>query len=177
MDEAAVDCMIIDYLEQAMEIGYNPSTDPDRNLAPEREAVFRLFLWSKMIVLATVLRQLAGIKDAAWRDRLNKLVLIHMPENQILAGEVQTIESRTKELLIFHGDTFDCRIVAEAESIEASALLSFDHKLRKRLSSHTTLPLLAPSEYWERLAILRGTPPTWTPAPSNPMSHETWWHW
>ena len=177
MGAAAVDSMIIDYLEQAMDLGYNPTTDLDRALAPEREAVFRLFLWAEMTVLPTVLSQVAATKDSAWRRTLEKLVLIHLPEAQVPAAAMPTIETRAQELLPYHGDAFDCRIVAEAESIAAAALLSFDHHLRKRLGAHTALPLLAPSEYWAWLAIPRGTTPRWTPAPSNPLSQETWWHW
>lgn len=177
MDTAAIDSMIVDYLEQAMELGYNPKQDPDQCLAPEREAVFRLFLWSELIVPGAVLCQLEEIKDVVWRDKLKKLVLVHMGEALIPPEYESAIEARTEELNKYHSDTFDCWIVAEAETIGASAFLSFDHKLRKRLNTIINMPLLTPSEYWEKIAIPRGTQPKWIPAPSNPMSRETWWKW
>ncbi len=177
MNAAAVDSMIVDYLVQAMDAGYDPATDPDHALAPEREAVFRLFLWAEMTVPPTVLPQLAATKDSGWRGRLERLVLIHLPEAQISAAAMSAIEARTRVLLPFHCDALDCRIVAEAESIGAAALLSFDHRLRKHLGAHATLSLVTPSKYWAQLAIPRGTWPRWTPASSNPMSQETWWYW
>lgn len=177
MSAAAVDSMIVDYLVQGMSVGYDPATDPERALASEREAVFRLFLWAEVTVLPTVLKQLVATKDPAWRDRLERLVLIHLPEAQIPPGAFPAIETRTQALLPFHSDALDCRIVAEAESVGTAALLSFDHRLRKRLGPNTRLPLVTPSQYWARLAIPHGTQPRWTPASSNPMSHESWWHW
>ena len=67
-----MDSMIVDYLVQAMDIGYNPSADPDQDLATERVAAFRLFLWNDMTVLPTVLSQLAATRDSAWRHRLER---------------------------------------------------------------------------------------------------------
>jgi hypothetical protein len=177
MTAAAVDSMIADYLVQAMHVGYNPATDPDGALAAEREAAFRLFLWAEMTVPPTVLVQLSDTNDRTWRDTLERVVLIHLPEAQIPPASLPWIQSRTQALVGFHVDAFDCRIVAEAETIRAAALLTFDHRLRKHLNSHATLPIITPSEYWARLAIPRGTPPLWAPSPSNPVSGETWWHW
>jgi hypothetical protein len=177
MSTAAVDSMIVDYLVHAMEIGYNPSADPDQVLATERVAAFRLFLWNDLTVLPTVLSQLAATRDPTWRYRLEQLVLIHLPEAQIPARAMPALEARATVLAAHHRDDLDCRIVAEAEWIQAASLVSFDHRLRKRLGNHTALPLVTPSEYWEQLAIPRGMPPRWAPAPSNPMSLETWWHW
>lgn len=177
MNTAAIDAMIVDYLLQAMATGYSPSADPDQALATERVAAFRLFLWNDLMVPPTVLSQLAATRDPTWRRSLERLVLIHLPEAQVPARAVPVLEARTTALATHHRDDLDCRIVAEAEFIGAAALLSFDHWLRKHLGVHATLPLVTPSEYWEQLAIPPGTPPRWTPAPSNPISHETWWHW
>ena len=169
--------MIVDYLIQAMDVGYNPATDPDNILAVERVAVFRLFLWADLIVTPTVLKQLAASKNSAWRDRLERLVLIHLPEAQIPASAFSAINDKVQNLQSFHCDSLDCRILAEAESIGANTLLSFDHQLRRRLKAQTTLSLCRPSDYWNWLAIRPGTRPKWAPALSNPISRETWWLW
>jgi hypothetical protein len=177
MKIAAVDAMIVDYLAQAMDGGCRSPVEDSGSLGTERLAAFRLFLWSDMAVLPTALKQLAEIKDLAWCRRLERLLLFQLPEAQIPDSAQWAIDVRASVLAQHHSCPADCRIVAEAESIGAAALLTFDHKLRKHLIPHATLPLVTPSEYWATLAIPRGEASRWVPEGSNPLSRETWWHW
>lgn len=177
MNPAAIDTMVVDYLVQAMSAGYNPVADHDLTLAKERVAAFRLFLWDSLMILPTVLKQIEATGDASRRQKLENLVIIHLLEAQVPVEAVLGIETRAKALAKYHSDINDCRIIAEAEYAQAEVLLSFDHRLIRRLCKYTHIPLGTPSEYWDRLAIPRGTPPKWTPVSRNPLSREKWWLW
>lgn len=177
MDLIAIDSMIVHYLVQAMSEGYNPTDDPNDHLRLERVAAFQLFLWSELNIPPTVVDQLSAAQDANLRARLERLVILHLGEPHLPSASVLAMLQRVVALQGFHSDEGDCRIVAESEVIGASALLSFDHRLRRRLAPHTALQLLTPSDYWERLEIPRGTPPRWSPAPNNPMGKMNWWNW
>jgi len=176
MSFIAIDSMIVDYLVQAMDQGYDPSEDTNDHLRPERIATFRLFLWSELYVPPTVAAQLSATRDQPWRERLQRLVAIHLVE---LAAtlDASLISQRVSDLRVIHRDPEDCRVVAESEIAGACVLLSFDHRLRSRLASRTSLQLLKPSDCWERLGVIRGTAPRWIPATSNPIGSKTWWHW
>ena len=87
------------------------------------------------------------------------------------------ISARTRELLSFHADENDCRIVAEAEDASLDAVLTFDERLVARLAAQTNFVLIRPAEYWGRLGIPRGTSPTTVPRNDNPMAAATWWRW
>jgi hypothetical protein len=77
----------------------------------------------------------------------------------------------------YHSGKVDCQLVAEAEIVDASTLLSYEKKMIRNLRPRTTVDLLLPTEYWRRLDIPRGTPPKWTPAPSNPLAAAAFWRW
>jgi len=157
--------------------GYDPAVDTDTALRPERIAAFRLFLWTELFIPPTVLQQLSATRSPERRQVLLDTVKWNPAKPPIKAEALPAISARAEALLAFHRDPADCSIVTEAEYFGASALLSFDQQLRRRLQFHTDLALHSPSEHWQCLAIPRETPPRWTPDPSNPMSRQTWWHW
>lgn len=175
----AFDSDILTYLMQANTAGYDPARDCDKEVAPEREAAFLLFLHVEpIVVLPTVKRQVARIPDADFRTLHQGFLMVHTEEPQL---DEASIASRARKLGQHHkgdqGEEEDCRVVAEAELAAVDALLSFDMDLRRRLGPHARLPLLAPSEYWPVLGIPRGTRPPKEPDSLHPLYPETWWRW
>jgi hypothetical protein len=47
----------------------------------------------------------------------------------------------------------------------------------KHLSSIASVPIKTPQDYWDELAVRRGTRPLTGPAESNPLWGKTWWQW
>ena len=58
-----------------------------------------------------------------------------------------------------------------------ATLLSHDGDFLNHLARRTSVALLRPTEYWERLAIPSGTKPDKVPRPENPLADKTWWRW
>jgi hypothetical protein len=87
------------------------------------------------------------------------------------------LRERTIELVKLHADEDDCRIVAEAELLEANHLVTFDKQMQKRLSGAARIPIVSASELWRQLEIPRGTPPIREPHATNPLSQQEWWRW
>jgi hypothetical protein len=175
--QTLIDAMIVDYLVNAMDNKYYPNRDSDQKLRMERVAAFRLFLWAQLSMAPSANRQLRQTKNPEWLGKLERLVLIHLGEPQIDSVFRVKSEIRAKELNQHHSDLDDCLIVAEAELLGCSALVTFDSTLKKRLSSVAQLPITTTSEEWNRLAIPRGKPSCWQPADSNPKLVEQWWRW
>jgi hypothetical protein len=164
---------------QANTEGYDPQLDPDKKVAPERRAAFRVFLHVECILaLPTVKQQVARIPNADLRNLHQGFHLVHLEEPLL---DVSAVAARADELEPHHGGregaAEDCQIVAEAELAGATVLLTFDETLRKRLGLRARLPLLSPSEYWVKLAISRGALPVREPAMAHPLSGATWWRW
>jgi hypothetical protein len=172
-----LDTMVLSYLAEAMSGYYDPVLDPDDLLRAERVAAFRLFLWASVGVGETAVKQATRTKDAAWRARLDRLVMIHLPEYRVPDVGARYVDARTTELSRIHGDVEDCRIVAEAEALEVDGLVTFDFKMKKRLGPHARVALRGAAECWQELALPRGTRPQWEPARGNPIGAMTWWRW
>ena len=85
------------------------------------------------------------------------------------------VARRAAELERYHSKPEDRTVLAEAEAIGFSALLSFDNKFIKRLQQHTRLRLITPKEFWDSLAIPKGAAPVHLPAANNPLLHQKWW--
>lgn len=171
------DGMIVDFLVTTMSGSYNPSGDGDAILQPQRVAAFRLFLWADLAIAPTAMIQLLDTKKPEWRARLEGLVLVHMKEPQILIGQETRVSGRVSELTRYHSDPLDCSIAAEAEVLNADALVSFDKRMLKRFRGRTRVPVQSPLECWETLGVPRQSSPKWMPDQSNPLNGETWWRW
>jgi hypothetical protein len=173
---AMLDNMVLSYLVEAMDDGYDPEKD-DEALGRQRLAALRLFLWAEIAVGETAVEQSQRTRDESWREKLGRLTSILVPELVVPEEGHQWLARRTDRLGEWHNDPEDCRIVAEAEGLRALAVVTFDKTLKKKLAGHAELPILFPSEYWERLNVAPGTPPRWTPHPSNPLADKSWWPW
>ena len=144
----AVDSHIATYFVRAERDSRPQSNDLER----EYKAVYEIALTYGFWLLPKVEEELQKIPNAA--DRLQhdqSLIQLFRITN---LRESSQIESRTKELLNWHNDENDCRILAEAEALEANILLTFDGDFQKRLNPHARIKLVKPSQ----LKIPAGTP-------------------
>lgn len=171
-----VDTNILDCLLHAMERGELPPMN-DPALADQQVATLRLLLWRGLSVGRVAADEIRRVPDAAKRRALDSIIQVLLPEVWIQSEDVPVWNARVNELRKRHRGEMDCRLVAEGEMVGASVLLSFDKAMVRRLGSHAKIRVLFPTVYWNELAIPRGTPPKWTPAPSNPFAHATFWRW
>ena len=171
-----LDTMILSYLEDAMTVGYDPTTD-HQTLAEQKVAALRLFFWTDLAVGETAVAQSQRARDPARRVELDRLVAIQLPEYRVPDDERNALEFRTRELTQLHGDAEDCRIVAEAELIGVPTLLTFDKKMQTRLRRAARIEILSPTEQWDGLAIPRGRVPIRGPSGTNPLSRRNFWRW
>ncbi len=169
--------MILTYLAEAMAGDYQPDRDADSALRNERVAAFRLFLWHRLGVGETAVKQSQRTLSSEWLERLDRLVMIHLSEYRVSDARSAGMNSRVQELVCYHSDPEDCRLVAEAEALGVDCLVTFDSRLMKRLSPRTGVHLCGAAVYWIELGIPRGTPPTIVPAWTNPIRNRNWWHW
>ena len=65
-------------------------------------------------------------RDPEMREKLRRSVTILMPEYRVPENALDELEERTRDLMQAHRDQEDCRIVAEAEVLKASWLVTFD---------------------------------------------------
>lgn len=171
--EIALDSQCISYLIDALE-GVAAPTD---FLAPQKVALVRLYLYTPgtLWVTPTVEREFLRIRNEARRAS-------HVSWTSVLFGvrpltDGIRAEQRAADLAPLHADIDDRMVLAEAEDIGFTTLLSFDSDFVKRLGAHTGLLLTRPAVFWDSLAVPRGTSPTKVPAHSNPLANEDWWRW
>ena len=123
-------------------------SDHARSLNPEGEKIYQIGLTYGFRVLPTVEEQLRAIPDVRNRlehdESLRRLFLL---VNLNYQEFIPRIEKRTLELFPHHNDKSDCRILAEAEAIDSSVLLTLDVNFQKHLRSRTSTPLLKPSQF------------------------------
>jgi len=181
--KVGVDSMALTYLVLAMQPSYDPAMDDER-LAEERIAIFRLYLHTveTFFVPPTVLKEYQPIRDSEWREQhrgICEVLLFDYPWKV----EEQAVDQRKEFYLKFHNKEKDCQMVAESEIGDIGfggldVLLTNDDGLLKHLSGKTqTLNLIKPSEYWQSLAIPKGTRPRTVPHATNPLAKKTWWKW
>jgi hypothetical protein len=170
-----LDNMVLSYLVEATRVGYEPGRDPDLVLRGERVAAVRLLIWGAVGVGETAVLQSQRTRDAEWREALLRMVAIQLPE--LPTPEGMDLDRRVEELLHLHADAEDCRILAEAEALNAAAVITFDKRMIHRLERHSAVPLCSPSDYWTELWIPRGTPPAHLPRGDNPLASQLWWRW
>ncbi len=130
---------------------YDPATDADAVLRPERVAAARILRTSpKLAVPPTVSEEIERTADpteraalVGWRDAL-PLQFLECPAGAVAA--------RAQEFRQYHDHERDCRIVAEAEVGGVAVFLTFDRTLRNRLGDRSpTVRVRYPTEYWGEL--------------------------
>lgn len=168
-----LDSQCLSYLIEAMSV----TSAPTGNLAPEKLALFRCFLYrpSGLHITPTVTAEWERIRNP---DRL----ALHRSYSETLISQTQPIsqsqiDTRTLALQSFRSDADDCRILSEAEDASLSVLLTFDSRFIDRLRSHTTIKLMKPVDFWLSLNIPHGSKPNTKPCLDNPLSQEKWWRW
>ena len=159
-------------------------------------ATFRLFLYCRPFIVRTVMAEAERIIKEDANLRLHMLSISSMlAECRPDDGQILKIERRAAELARFHvgqmdefiqvgererrhvAEMNDCRILAEVEMCKVPMFVTWDWKLKRHLSPHTTVRIQEPVECWQSLEVPPGTEPQWSPAPGNPLAKETWWQW
>jgi hypothetical protein len=174
----AIDRNVWQYLVDATSGAYDPAVDTS-DLREERVAALRIVLHTPSILCVTpsVYAEFERIGDPGrWRENAGiRDVFIREVQPRDLDSGVA--ETRTRVLQAHHADPDDCRVVAEAEAARVWRFITFDTLLVQHLTSHTTLMLTQPSVYWRELRVPQGANPRLSPAPSNPLSTQSWWRW
>lgn len=173
---AALDSNALTYLLDAFAEGYLPRTDPDP-IAPERLAMFQAFCYSgyQFWVSPTVRAEYLRIGNLAKRETHDRWARYHLHDvepdvpDSILGSRVVVLQQR-------HSDIDDCRILAEAEAVQADIVLTSDADFVADLHAATEVLLMRPTEFLTSLNIAPNSPPCIRPAKGNPLAHETWWH-
>lgn len=167
-----LDSQCYTYLIDAMSI----TTTPTDSLAEQKIALFRTFLYGTGVfhLVPTVRKEFEKIRQEDRRshhDDWTSLLAETTVINQI------GVDARVKELMQFHASEGDATILAEAEDADLAVLLTFDSKFISRLSLHTQVSLLRPTEFWESLQVPKGANPITRPHPTNEIAAQTWWQW
>lgn len=173
LSQVGLDSQCLSYLIDTLE-GIAAPTD---RLAEQKLALVRSYLYTPgtLWVTPTVEREFRRIRDARRRAS-------HVSWTNVLFGvrrvnAAVAVADRAVSLEQFHDDPDDRLVLAEAEDIGFTTLLSFDTDFVKHLAPHARLSLTTPGEFWKNLAIPRGATPTTVPADGNPLADEDWWRW
>lgn len=173
--KVAIDSNALTYLIDAMKPDYMPLSDgPDLGL--ERISMLRIFLYGGLsfYVLPQVMYEYQQIPEIEKRDIHQFTVDILLIETPMESCS-NKVSQRKGELLLTHPKDKDCQILAEAEILGISTLLTRDTNFIKRLASCTSVRILRPSKFWKSLNVVPGSEPIYGPTESNPLFGKTWW--
>ena len=173
--EVAIDSNALTYLVQAMEPNYDPAND-NSLLSFERISMLRTFLYTgdPFYVLPQVRKEYNNIPRYEWRSIHESTVGVLL-EEIFIEEQDNAIQKRKEDFLFFHPKDKDCQILAEAEAMNMSSLLTRDNDFINKLSPHTTIQMVYPSEFWNNLNIVSGAKPITFPLESNPLFGKSWW--
>jgi predicted nucleic acid-binding protein len=88
------------------------------------------------------------------------------------------IEARSNHLFMYHRKKNDCRVLAEAEDLNFTVLLTFDTDLKNRLAvKANNVRLMKPTEFWAELSVPHNAKPLLLPHYTNPLSKQSFWRW
>lgn len=168
-----LDSQCLSYLIDAMQGSSAPSGD----LATEKIALFRTYLYTEgtLFVTPRVIEECAKIRNEAnknlhetYLNDLFDVFPLNSPSN---------VEARTRVLSAHHSGLSDCRILAEAEDVDFSALLTYDADFLRHLHGKGKVDLVRPSAFWADLKIPAGAKLNKRLHPKNPLSTQDWWRW
>ena len=173
--EVAIDSNALTYLVEAMEPNYDPAND-DPSLAVERISMLRTFLYTgtPFYVLPQVRKEYNNIPRYEWRNIHASTVGVLL-EEIFIENQDNAIQKRKTEFMSFYPKNKDCQVLAEAEAMNMSSLLTRDDNFINRLSPHTTIQMVYPSEFWNNLNIVSGAELKTFPLESNPLFGKSWW--
>ena len=182
--------MSLDSKEQLMRIGIDTQcvsyiisvmqevSEPIDNLAPEKIALFRTYLYmpNTLYITPTVRKECSEISDIVKKEAhdsfFSTLFCTLYPE------DILKVEQLKNNYLSFHNHENDCQILAEAQVVGINTVLSYDFKFISRLSKQSThVRLLEPTKFWAEMSIPKGSRPNKKPHWSNPIGGHTWWQW
>jgi hypothetical protein len=172
---AAIDSNVLTYFLEAFQDGYDPGQDVS-GLANERVAAVRCFFYGErpFWVGPTVKRECARIRNISWAD-LHLRIPLTLLQDMAPETPEKDLEARAIDLKVHHPSHDDCRVVAEAEAIGLSVLLTCDQDLIGRLGPRSRVSMLRPSQFWDSLGIRRGAQPLLRPRAEHPLATKTWW--
>lgn len=152
-------------------------TGPTGPVADQQIALVRIMLYDEWGLFVT-----PTVVDECERIRNNARAAVHDSWLSTLITEMQPINSlivssRGTQLLQWHNDPDDCRIVAECEDAGIRVVLTYDRPFIGHLRSRTVVKVLRPTEYWESLGIPKGSGPQTSPHDTNPLASLDWWRW
>jgi len=152
-------------------------TAPVDSLAAQKIALVRLYFYlpGALWVTPTVVAECEKIRDCRRAE-------LHASFVRVLFGEMllrneSLVIAKTSLFKKYHRGDNDCAIVAEAEDVGHSVLLSFDSDLIRHLAPQTSVSLMRPLEYWDSLAVPRGKSADKVPHSTNPLASQDWWRW
>ena len=181
LPKLALDTNVAAYVVEALELGYTPFEDLQKDLILDRIAAFRLYVYGgPPCIVPTVKHELEEThQPRRWKPfdgtpyRFEEIAATQVDEASVIA--------RASDYGRIHRGSQngrDCRIVAEAECADLGVLLTFDLDLRKALGEKTrSIAIRLPSEYWQDLNLPRGLTPTNPPAPGQVLAMAKWWRW
>jgi hypothetical protein len=171
----AVDSNALTYLIEAVQEDYDLASDVT-GLGVERGAMLRCYFYGdcSFWVPPTVQREYARIGNANWRSTHARWAMFILQDTP-LRTPAQIVDDRAMTLMKHHKKEDDCRVVAETECANLDVLLSCDQDLQSRLSEHTPIRIMRPTQFWASLGIGAGARPIIYPAPKNPLALKTWW--
>jgi len=174
----ALDSNTMTYWIDAMSSVTGPPSDPH---SAEKIALSRIFFWmpdeSCFHYMPTMEAEYRAISDRAKLDNHIRWAISHISP-VMPPPHPDAVKARASEFLEDHrkGEK-DRTMLAECELTEIQTLLTCDTDFLKRLRAKARVRLCLPSEYWEWMAVPRGTRPNQKPAPGNPLLDCRWWHW
>jgi hypothetical protein len=178
MNKIAIDSNILSYFVDVTLPNYNPLNDHEP-LRREKISTLRIALYTdvrdnRLYILPIVDSEWQLISDNQRRflHSMGKLVVFSSRPWKIDQNMLIQFKS---EFFIDHPKENDCRLLAEALLSGMNIVLTNDKDFIKKLSCKTTVTILTPSAYLEKLRIKPGTTPVRRPDSSNPLSQKNWW--
>ena len=153
-------------------------SEPTDSLAEEKKALLRTWFYKPgtFILTETVISEVSKIWNIDRREFHESFIRTLFLDYPV--RDPTAIQTRATQFESYHPKPSDCRILAEAEELRLSCVLTYDHKFWKRLSDvSSTTKLMKPSEFWASCDVQKGENPVTLPDPLNPLSVQSWWRW